>query len=99
MGRKFDGGAARIRKASAEDVERVLGDKLARPDHPERRAFEDLALVLALIPDLAQWTEREKKSVVEIIRAKIGTDESRYARLLQGHARLRAAIIRLGEPP
>jgi len=97
MAEKFDGDAVKIRKASAEEVERVLGAKLARPRNPERRAFEDLALVLALIPDLSQWTDREKKSVVQIIRAKFGTDESRYARLLQGHARLRAAIIRLGE--
>jgi hypothetical protein len=63
----------------------------------ERRAFADLALVLALIPDLASWTEPEKRRVVETIRAKAGIDESRYARLLQDHARLRAAIIRLGE--
>ncbi len=98
MARKFDGVAAKIRKASAEEVERVLGAKLAGPGNPERRAFEDLALVLALIPDLTEWTNREKKSVVQIIRAKTGTDESGYARLLQGHAKLRAAIIKLGEP-
>ena len=97
MAEKFDGDAAKIRKASAEEVERVLGARLAKPRKPERRAFENLALVLALIPDLTQWTDREKKDVVQIIRAKFGADESRYARLLQRHARLRAAIIRLGE--
>ena len=98
MASKFDGDAAEIRKTSAEEVERVLGAKLARPGNPERRAFEDLALVLALIPNLSKWTDREKKGVVQIIRAKTGTDESRYARLLQGHAKLRAAIIKLGGP-
>jgi hypothetical protein len=98
MATKFDGDAAKIRKASAEEVERVLGARLARPGNPERRAFEDLALVLALIPDLTKWTDREKKGVVQIIRAKTGTDEAGYARLLQGHAKLRAAIIKLGEP-
>jgi hypothetical protein len=98
MAKEFDGDAVKIRTAAAEEVERVLGAKLARPSDPERRAFEDLALVLGLIPDLTQWTDREKKSVVPIIRAKTGTDESRYARLLQGHAKLRAAIIKLGEP-
>ena len=97
MARNFDGDAAKIRTASAEEVEQVLGARLARPGNPGRRAFEDLALVLALIPDLTQWTDREKKGVVQIIRAKIGSDESRYARLLQGHAKLRAAIIKLGE--
>jgi hypothetical protein len=101
MAEEFDGDAVRIRAASAEEVRRVLGARAGRPSYLERRAFEDLALVLALIPDLNQWTDREKRSVVQIIRAKIATDESRYARLLQGHAKLRAAILKLGEssPP
>jgi hypothetical protein len=54
-------------------------------------------LVLGLIDGLDEWTKSEKSEVVRIIRAKMGTDESVYARLLQRHSKLRAAIIRLGE--
>ena len=62
------------------------------------RRFEDLALVLALIPDVAKWTATERTALDEIIRAKSEADESRYAKLLQRHARLREALINLGEP-
>ena len=64
---------------------------------PMRRAFDDIAPVLALIPDLAAWSGPEKRKVVQIVRAKAGPDETRYAHLLQNHPKLRAAIIGLGK--
>lgn len=97
MSKEFDGDAVKIRTASAEKIARVLGRGLPRAGEPEYQAFEDLALVLALIPGLSEWTEPEKKKLAQIIRAKTEADESRYARLLQRHAKLRAAIIKLGE--
>jgi len=96
MAREFQGDSQRIRRASRTEVSRVLGIG-SRLRKTEDRAFEDLALVLALIPDLAEWDPQEKEKVIQIIRAKSGVDESRYARLLQRHAKLRAALIRLGE--
>lgn len=96
MANEFDGDAGKIRTASANEVARALKINLKNLSYRERRAFDDLALVLALIPGLSQWTSAEKRNVAEIIRAKTGPDESSYARLLQGHARLRAAIISLG---
>ena len=96
MAREFQGDSQRIRRASRTEVSRVLGIG-SRLRKTEDRAFEDLALVLALIPDLAEWKAQEKEKVIQIIRAKSGVDESHYARLLQRHAKLRAALIRLGE--
>jgi hypothetical protein len=96
MAREFDGDAQMIRRASADEVARALAIVPNTLSESERRAFDDLALVLAMIPDLAQWTEAERRKVVQIISAKMGIDESRYARLLQSHRKLRAAIIRLG---
>ncbi len=93
MAKEYDGDAREIRTASVQEIVRVIGAKAARVGP----AFEDLALVLALIPDLSHWSEPERKRLVQIIRAKTGPDEARYARLLQGHAKLRAAIIKLGE--
>lgn len=97
MSKEFDGDAVKIRTASAETIARVLGRRLPRAGEREYQAFEDLALVLALIPGLSEWTGPEKKKLAQIIRAKTEADESRYARLLQRHAKLRAAIIKLGE--
>lgn len=97
MAREFDGDSESIRRVSAVEVTRALGMASKDLRQHERHAFSDLALVLALIPDLSKWTDLEKRRVVQIIRAKAASDESSYARLLQRHSRLRAAIIRLGE--
>jgi hypothetical protein len=49
-----------------------------------------------MIPDLGRWPADERASVEAIVRAKQGPDEARYLRLMQQHARLRAAVIKLG---
>jgi hypothetical protein len=98
MAREFGGDAERSRSESARRIARILGRPLPAKGGPEYQSFEDLALVLALIPDLPKWTGPEKMGLDDIIRAKSEADESRYARLLQRHARLRAALIKLGEP-
>lgn len=96
MASHFKGDAAKIRRASVKEVARALGVRVEDWKATEQRAFEELALVLALIPDLARWTEDEKRETALIIRAKAGADESRYVRLLQPHSRLRDEIIRIG---
>ncbi|HEV7374502.1 MAG TPA: hypothetical protein VGN95_07285 [Pyrinomonadaceae bacterium] len=96
MASRFGGDAVKIRRASVEQVALALGLNMKDWKEAELRAFEDLALVLALIPDLALWTEGEKRDVVRIVRAKAGADESRYVRLLLGHAKLRDCVIKIG---
>jgi hypothetical protein len=90
------GGLERAKQASEEMVARRLRIKGDEFDVAERTAFAGLAPVLALISDLDRWSELEKSAVVEIIRAKAAADETRYARLLQKHERLRAALIKIG---
>lgn len=96
MAKHFDGDAIKIRSASIETVERALNVRVDKWKNVEQRAFSDLALVLALIPDLARWSAEEKQAVVRIIRAKAGADEAHYLKLLQRHARLRDQLIKLG---
>jgi hypothetical protein len=96
MASRADGDALKIRRLSVEQVARALNVEVEDWKLAERRAFADLALVLALIPDLSRWTEDEKREVVRIIRAKAGADEARYVQLLQRHLRLRDEIIRIG---
>jgi len=96
MAREFDGSSARIRAASAVEVAKGIGIKQPAVGSKHRQAFEDLSLVLALIPDLLEWSDSEKRAVARIIPAKTGPNEARYARLLQAHQKLRAAIIKLG---
>ncbi len=96
MASSFDGDALKMRRASMASVERALGAKAFGWKESERRAFENLALVLSLIPNLARWTKDEKEAVTHIVRAKVGAEESRYLRLLQKHQKLRDEIIKLG---
>lgn len=98
MAKDFGGDADAIRRDSRKGIARVLNMKPERLKDLELRAFDDLALMLALIPDLPRWTKSDKQRVAEIVRAKMGAAESRYAMLLQRHARLRRAIIELGTP-
>ena len=81
-------GAARFRQKAEARVDRALG---ALPEAPG-----GLILALARIPDLARWTRAERAAVLEVMRAKTGRDERIYLALLRRHARLRAALLRLG---
>jgi len=93
---EFDGNGVKMRAASMKRVARALALKPDDLREAEQPAFEGFAPVLALIDDLRRWTDDEKRLLVRIIRAKATSDDARYARLLQQHERLRAAIIRLG---
>jgi hypothetical protein len=96
MAQEFDGDARRIREASVSEVAAALGARWERWKEAERRAFGNLALILALVPDLGEWSKGEKQRAISAIRAKAGPQESDYLRLLQGHARLRDAVRKLG---
>ncbi len=96
MAREFDGESNRIRRASADEVSRALGVSTAKRTGAEQHAFENWALVLALIPGLSRWTAQEKSDLLRIIRAKARRDEMRYLRLTQLHPRLRRELVRLG---
>ncbi len=85
--RKSGRSAARFRRDAETRVARTLGTR------PENSGF---FLALSPIPDLARWSARERKAAIEVARAKPGRDERRYLALLRGHARLRAALLRLG---
>ena len=96
MAREFGGDAAAIRKASLETVCDAVGARRVFRNESEARAWRDLSLVLAQIPELERWEAEDKRNIVRIIQAKAGANESWYLRLMKKHARLRSAIIRLG---
>ena len=96
MAERFDADAVKMRRATTASVARALGAEPASWKKPQRQGFENLALVLSLIPDLARWPGADKEAVVRTIRAKSGADESRYLRLMQKHRRLLEAFLRLG---
>ena len=96
MAQHFGGDAAKVRHVAKTQVAQALAVNPETWSSVERRAFENYALVLALIPDLLRWTKEEKENLVRIIRAKTRSSESRYAHLLLDHTRLRSALLSLG---
>ena len=96
MAEDFGGDAHKIRADSLSFITRLLGLNTGRWSGPERRVFEGFALVLAMIPGVARWNAGEKQLATRIILAKVRGDEALYLRLMQGHARMRAALIGFG---
>jgi hypothetical protein len=96
MAREHGGHAGRAREASRRRVANLLGLRPDRLPPGDRRALDEFALVLGLIPDLSRWSSAERESVTEIIRAKAGRSERQYLALLRRHRRLRKAMILLG---
>lgn len=94
--REFNGDVESNRASSIKEVTRSLDVRLEDFSAPEQQSLANLALVFALIAELDSWTAKEKREVVEIVRAKTSRDEIKYARLLQKHKKLRASLIKLG---
>jgi len=86
IAQRFAGDPEKFRRSASARVSRELGIE----------SRSDLALVLSLIPDLGRWTSGEKRDAVAILRAKESASEARYLRLMQRHARMRAAMLELG---
>jgi len=92
----FGGGERKHREALVASVAHTLGVKPTDLSASEHGVFSDLAMVLAMIPDLSRWSKEEKSAIRQIVGAKTGTDELRYVRLLQGHQKLRDGLRTIG---
>jgi hypothetical protein len=96
MASKFRGDSERFREESVKKLNAVLGLSPGNWQEEELSALSDFAVTLSLVDDLHRWSDKEKQALVQVVRAKAGTDENVYLRLMQKHARLRAAMIKLG---
>ena len=93
VARAFGGDRGRATRESADRVARALGVRSRAAWAPaERRAFERLSLVAALVPDLAAWPLAERRALLCVMRAKGGGSDMAYARRLDGHRRLRRTL-------
>jgi hypothetical protein len=86
----------KVRQAFVTSVSNALRVKPTDLSAPAHRVFSDLALVLAMIPDLSRWSKEEKSAIKQIVRAKSGPDELRYVKLLQRHQKLRDSLRTIG---
>ena len=84
-------------RACERDAAALLGLRGARKGWSagERLAFARWAPLVMILPGIARWTAAEKRALLAVIRAKGGRRESDYVRLLDGHRRLRRALLDL----
>jgi hypothetical protein len=98
MADRFKGDAERMRRETVDELRRLLRIREKDWWKVEQPALSDFAITLSLVDDLRRWSQSEKKALLKIIRAKTTADESSYLKLMQKHARLRSAMIKLGSP-
>ena len=96
MARDFNGDPDEIRSRSVYEVTKALNLSIVEWKAAELVALQELALPLALIPDLNNWSNGEKDQLTKVIRAKAGADESTYLRAMQNYPPLREEFIKLG---
>ncbi len=96
MAMKYEGDADKFRTEAVKELTRLLGIRASDWRAAELPVLSDFAVTLSLANHLTEWSEVEKRGLVRVIRAKAGADESSYLNLMQKHARLRSAIIKLG---
>ena len=96
VARRFGGDRARATRDSAESVARALGARRRSTWPPgERRAFERMSLVAALVPDLSAWSLAERRALLAVMRSKGSGSEMAYSQRLDRHDRLRRALTAL----
>jgi hypothetical protein len=95
MASGFDGDAEKFRADSVKTLAGML-DINADRSGAGQSALSDFAVTLSIVEDIGAWSTNEKQVLKRIIRAKAGADESTYLKLMQKHARLRKALIKLG---
>ncbi|MBX3394403.1 MAG: hypothetical protein KF841_03445 [Phycisphaerae bacterium] len=89
IGRRFSGDTTVATDWSLSHLRRVLGVKPSKSwSANETFAFSNWSPLVAMIGDLDRWTASEKRSLIDVMRAKGGRRESRFARLLRQHPRL-----------
>jgi hypothetical protein len=95
-GERHGGKVEKASRAAVNRLNKVLGvNDLHRWPPNQRRAYEDLSLLMAPIPDLARWPEPDKKKLALVMRAKGGPLERTFALRLQRHRRLYNSWVRL----
>ena len=95
MANDFDGDAHKIRARSTKMVTRILGIDVKDWPEPASRLVEGIAVLLATIPKLAQWSSDDERLLASIVRAKATGDETHFLHLTQYHDRLKRAVISL----
>lgn len=91
--RRFGGDRRRALERCAATVARRLGAAgWMRWPVRQREAFAELAVLVAMIPDLPRWSAAERRALLKLMRAKGGPRETAYVRAVQMRGRFLQAL-------
>jgi hypothetical protein len=101
LARRLAASASADREAAVDACEERIGARLGVRalrgfSRSERLWWRRFAPLVDAIPGLARWTPRERRALVQVVRAKGGRSEITYARLFDAHRRLAAAVLNVG---
>ncbi len=100
LAERFDGDRPRAVQTCVRRLARLLGRKgVSRLPEGERRAWEILAPLLAMIPGLEHWSSSDKRALERILRRKGGVSERDVDRLLCAHGSLCSSLRDLPRDP
>jgi hypothetical protein len=96
MAETHTGDVEKFKLAAVTRLTRTTGVRTDSWPRAGLAALQDFAVALFLVEDLREWSAAEKRALVKVIRAKAGSRESSYLKLMQKHPRLRNEIIKIG---
>ena len=98
IARNYRSDSVRALRNSLKAVKSVLGIRnLNKWPVNERVAFERWCPMLTLIEDLNNWNMRDKRKLIEIIKAKADIKEKRFVGLMQKHAKFQESLLKIAQ--
>lgn len=93
---KFDGNRNLMVQKSITKISKILPMKNRNHwSHNEIISLERMAPLIACIPNLSKWSNKEKTGLVDIIRAKGSTCERKYSVLASRHNKFKTAVEKM----
>jgi hypothetical protein len=96
VGTKFRGNRTLALKSCSEQAQRLFPEFSKRTiSSAERKAFDQMSLIVAQIPDVKKWSRSEKQELLSLMLAKGGTKERTFVKKVQRHSKFLEALVRL----
>ena len=99
IGNRFNGDRALAQKWAERRTTRVLQVDRGNWSVEERNSFKSMAMLVANLEEVENWSASEKRALAAIIRAKGGREEHKFIRKCQKHHEFYDALVRLTEEP
>ena len=98
IARNYRSDSVRALRNSLKAVKSALGIRnLNKWPVNEHVAFERWCPMLTLIEDLNNWNMRDKRKLIEIIKAKADIKEKRFVGLMQKHAKFQESLLKIAQ--